>query len=100
MSKIYVIVDDNFKPFLAYSEYEDAKETVANMFGKSLAQLNRHCYSIPFCDNSKIIDFSNSKDVIDLTINATLRSYEHIYAKFEEMMNEQYSHILSEESDK
>ena len=95
MSKIYVIVDDNKTPFIAYSDYTDARETAANMFGKSLAQLNKHCYTISFCDNSKPIDFTNSQDVINLTIQATLEAYDKAQEKFIEL----YESYKKEESD-
>ena len=85
MSKIYIVVDDDNKPIIAYSDYAEAKETAINMFGKSLNQLNKHCYSIPFCDNTKVVDFKNSKDIINLTIQATLSAYEKVADKFIEM---------------
>lgn len=85
MSCIYVVVNDDSIPIIAYSDYNEAKETISNMFGKSLAQLNKHCYTIPFNDNNKKVDFSNSQDIIDLTIQATLKSYDKISDKFIEM---------------
>lgn len=95
MSKIYVVVDDNKIPFIAYSDYSDARDTIANMFGKSLAQLNKHCYAISFCDNSKPIDFKNSKDVINLTIQATIEAYDRAQEKFIEL----YESYKKEEAD-
>lgn len=56
---IYIVVADDKTPIVAYEEYEDAKITVHNLFGKGATKLKNHCIAVPYSENNKILNISN-----------------------------------------
>lgn len=86
-SSIYIVLSNDKIPILAFESYQDAQLTVMNLFGKSAEAYKKHLISIPFSqDGKKSLNLSDVEDVVDITIKATLKSYESVADKFVERL--------------
>ena len=77
MNNVYVLLDDQDKPFMVCTSKEDAQSIVNNMFGKSLAVFNKHVVCTSFLDKSnRSIDIKNLDDIIHIAVQIMFEAHQ------------------------